>query len=276
MAELTGQSSSIKTGEVAHTDGPRESCSEHCKGISEKVSRAPGVSSNGEFWILHVLGTIRKLESMSKNVHIAFPIDNENEAGNNSVEKTKEVLTRLKTVRRTLEDHPGHLLYSQVDNEDQCSIRGAQLLLAGTVLQQYCTAGEAVDGESDDGSEVIDVRHFASLAFVFVHAFPKKQATINAITQLFPAETSDKDKKKKKRKGVVKEEAPSFDGDKPLPIDVLTDTIIGFLEKGTAFLRIVANQSFSLLSARLERSTIELILTVGITPSCDATVLDSV
>lgn len=95
------------------------------------------------------------------------------------------------------------------------------------------------------------------------------------VTRLFPADTSEKDKKKKKRKSAIIEESQPKDGDEPLPIDMLADTIIGFLEKGTAFLRIVANQSFSLLSARLERSTIELMLTVGTIPSRDTMVLDS-
>ena len=71
------------------------------------------------------------------------------------------------------------------------------------------------------------------------------------------------------------EESQPKDGDEPLPIDMLVDIIIGFLEKGTTFLRTVANQSFSLLSARLERRTIELVLTVGTIPSYDTIVLDS-
>lgn len=61
-----------------------------------------GVSSNGEFWVLHVLETIRKLESMPKNVHIAFSIDDEDEAGKIFTEKGQEVLTILENVCRTL------------------------------------------------------------------------------------------------------------------------------------------------------------------------------
>ena len=102
MAELTGQSSSIKSGEIAHISPPRELCSEFCEGTNEKASRATGVSSNGEFWILRVLETIRKLESMSKSVYIAFPIDDEDEAGNKFIDKAQETLTRLENVRRTL------------------------------------------------------------------------------------------------------------------------------------------------------------------------------
>jgi hypothetical protein len=48
------------------------------------------------------------------------------------------------------------------------------------------------------------------------------------------------------------------------PIDVLVDIIIGYLEKGTAFLRAVGNRSFSLLSAVVKESTVNLILTVSV------------
>ena len=45
-----------------------------------------------------------------------------------------------------------------MDNENKDSVRGAQLLLAGIVLKQYCTAGEEEDDESEDGVDIIDVR----------------------------------------------------------------------------------------------------------------------
>ena len=45
---------------------------------------------------------IRKLESMPKSVHLAFPIDDEDEAGNKITDKSQETLTRLKTVCRAL------------------------------------------------------------------------------------------------------------------------------------------------------------------------------
>jgi hypothetical protein len=72
------------------------------EGKNEKASRITGVSSNGEFWILHVLDTIKKLETMQKQVHLAFPIDNEDESGEKIINKAREVLVRLKTVRQTL------------------------------------------------------------------------------------------------------------------------------------------------------------------------------
>jgi DNA polymerase phi len=100
VAELTGQSSSIKSGEITQTIPPRELYFECFEGTNEKASRATGVSSNGEFWIFARPGDDQKLESMSKNVYIAFPIDDEDETGNKLIDKAQETLTRLKTVRR--------------------------------------------------------------------------------------------------------------------------------------------------------------------------------
>lgn len=160
----------------------------------------------------------------------------------------------------------------QIESGDQKSVRGAQLLLAGTILQQYCTAGEKEDDKGDDGVDVIDVslRPLTHLAVVSFTIFSlKHQATVNGVTRLVLIRILDKDKKKE-RKSIVTEEPKPQDGGEPPPIDLLVDTIIGFLERGTAFLRTVANQSFSLLSAHVERSTIELILTVGEIPSHDA------
>jgi DNA polymerase phi len=49
------------------------------------------------------------------------------------------------------------------------------------------------------------------------------------------------------------------------PVDVLVDTIIGFLEKSTAYMRTVGNQVFSLLSGSVKDTTIDLIVTVSST-----------
>jgi DNA polymerase phi len=49
----------------------------------------------------------------------------------------------------------------------------------------------------------------------------------------------------------------------PDPIDVLVDTIIGFLERSTAYMRTFGNQAFALLSGSVKDSTIDLILAVN-------------
>ncbi|EKM83025.1 hypothetical protein AGABI1DRAFT_118424 [Agaricus bisporus var. burnettii JB137-S8] len=45
------------------------------------------------------------------------------------------------------------------------------------------------------------------------------------------------------------------------PVDMLVDTIIGFLEKSTAYLKTTANKVFALLSGSVKESTVDLILT---------------
>lgn len=48
------------------------------------------------------------------------------------------------------------------------------------------------------------------------------------------------------------------------PVDMLVDTIIGFLEKSTAYLKTTANKVFALLSGSVKESTVDLILTVSL------------
>lgn len=79
--------------------------------------------------------------------------------------------------------------------------------------------------------------------------------------RLFPAEPPKKGKGKKGRKSMGEDAAR--DKEVPEPADVLVDAVIGFLEKGTAYMRAVANQVFALLSGAVQDSTIDLILTVS-------------
>lgn len=65
-------------------------------------------------------------------------------------------------------------------------------------------------------------------------------------------------KGKKSRKS-----AADSDESAPEPVDVFVDTIIGFLEKSTAYMRTVGNQVFALLSGAVQESTIDLIVTVS-------------
>ena len=74
---------------------------------------------------------------------------------------------------------------------------------------------------------------------------------------MFPAE-SKKSKKSRKSAGID----VAAEVDAPEPVDVLVDTVIGFLEKATAYMRAVANQVFWLLTGSVRESTIDLILAV--------------
>ncbi len=67
----------------------------------------------------------------------------------------------------------------------------------------------------------------------------------------------------KKSKGKKAQKVREDSTDAPLePVDIMVDTIIGFLEKSTAYMRAVGNQVFALISSSVQASTIDLILTV--------------
>ncbi|KAF9466352.1 DNA polymerase phi-domain-containing protein [Collybia nuda] len=113
-------------------------------------------------------------------------------------------------------------------NERQEAAKGAELLLLATALQQYCV------GDHDE----VDTETM--------------EACIDGATRMFPEEK--KSKKSRKSTSNIDESAPE-------PIDVFVDTIIGFLEKSTAYMRTVGNQVFALLSGEVQESTIDLIVT---------------
>ncbi|KAF9566303.1 hypothetical protein CPC08DRAFT_114924 [Agrocybe pediades] len=110
-----------------------------------------------------------------------------------------------------------------VTGEGADSAKGAELLLLGTLLELYCS------GDDDESADVSSL-----------------EACIDAASRMLLPE-------KKKSKDVSEEEDE--------PVDVIVDTIIGFLEKSTAYMRTVGNQVFSLLSGSLKESTIDLIVT---------------
>jgi DNA polymerase phi len=66
--------------------------------------------------------------------------------------------------------------------------------------------------------------------------------------------------KKKKKDRKTKEPSEDVTDE---PVDILVDTIIGFLEKSTAYIRTVGNQVFSLLAGSVKNTTIDLILAVS-------------
>jgi len=70
-----------------------------------------------------------------------------------------------------------------------------------------------------------------------------------------PTEKSKKSKKKEKPEGNSGEDAK--------PIDLLVDDLIGYLEKSSAFMRVVANRVFEAVCGEVEGSTVHLLLTVS-------------
>lgn len=79
--------------------------------------------------------------------------------------------------------------------------------------------------------------------------------------RMFPG---GKKKKESKKAEVDMDES----GEIHEPVDMLVDTIIGFLERSTAYLKTTANQVFALLSGSVKGSTVDLILTVSLKAGC--------
>ncbi|KAG5652336.1 hypothetical protein H0H81_005357 [Sphagnurus paluster] len=115
-----------------------------------------------------------------------------------------------------------------VTDERQEVAKGAELLLSATVLQQYCAHEDEADTDA-------------------------LKACIDGATRMFPL--GKKGKRGRKSAAAETEEAT------PEPVDVFVDTIIGFLETSTAYLRIIGNQVFALISGAVQESTIDLIVT---------------
>ncbi|KAF9069832.1 DNA polymerase phi-domain-containing protein [Rhodocollybia butyracea] len=112
------------------------------------------------------------------------------------------------------------------DKEELAS--GTQLLLLASLLQQYCSE-ELVLWET-------------------------MESCIDAAVREFSLE-------KTKKKGHPSAPVENGDTDVPEPVDIIVDTIIGFMEKSTTYMRTVGNQVFSLISGHVKSTTIELILT---------------
>lgn len=79
---------------------------------------------------------------------------------------------------------------------------------------------------------------------------------VKTVDKLFlPTEKSKKSKKKEKIEGKSVEDIK--------PIDLLVDDLIGYLEKSSAFMRVVANRVFEAFSGEVEESTVHLLLAVS-------------
>ncbi|KAI0340127.1 hypothetical protein BDW22DRAFT_1486396 [Trametopsis cervina] len=193
--------------------------------IDGKIAKTTVVASDGEFWVTKVLATIEKLEGDTKHVTLLSATDDEDEIALRS--RARELIKRLK----------------DVTSERREAARGAQLLLSATLVHLYCT-----DDNNDDGDEAGNDSEAL-------------EACIDAASRMFPVEPETQ-KKGSAKKGKDKAIAGATDesDDAPAPVDVLVDTVIGFLERATAYMRAVANQAFALLSGSVQESTVDLIL----------------
>ncbi|KAL1748073.1 DNA polymerase phi-domain-containing protein [Schizophyllum fasciatum] len=196
IADLTSQTITVKT-----EDG--------------KANKLSGTTTDGDFWVSRILSNIDTLEQDAKHVTPLADIDAEEQQLRT---KAKETIAKLRKV------------------EDNDAAKGAQLLIAVTLLQRYCLIdGGATEGEDEDEQGNED----------------DLETCVEAATRLY----SESKKTKKARKSAA------ADADEPPAVDVLVDVIIGFLEKGNAYLRACGNKAFSLLTGVVRESTVDLILT---------------
>ncbi|KAI0060788.1 hypothetical protein BV25DRAFT_1827328 [Artomyces pyxidatus] len=196
---------------------------------SEKMQKLVGVTSSGEFWVARVLRSIGQLEKDTKHVELLVGFDEDDRA---KMDKARQVASSFGKVINNRDAIRGAAIISvfiQVSGEHKEAAKGGELLLLSSLLQLYTT---------DDADQV----ETTSL-----------ESCIDGCSRLFPSGHKQKASKKSIK--------PSDDEElEPEAIDVLVDTIIGFLERATAYMRAVANQSFSLLTGAVQDSTIDLIL----------------
>ncbi|KAH9923929.1 DNA polymerase phi-domain-containing protein [Epithele typhae] len=119
-----------------------------------------------------------------------------------------------------------------VHDDRREAARGVELLLAATLLHAYCADEDDADPDA-------------------------LESCIDGASRMFPDAPATS---KKPKKGRTPAQDGAEDDGEPAPVDVLTDAVIGFLEKGTAYLRAAANQAFALLSGSATASTIDLVL----------------
>ncbi|TCD65622.1 hypothetical protein EIP91_002427 [Steccherinum ochraceum] len=172
--------------------------------VDEKAVKFTGIASDGQLWVSKCLATVAQLLDDSKHLKWFAEIDEE--------ERTLR-LSALQLVRRL----------NKISGTKEELARGAELLIAASLVQRYCT-----DNDNDEGDEDSNTL----------------EDCVDAARRLFPEKKKDK----------AGSEAHAE------PIDVLIDVVIRFLEMGTTFMRSVANQAFTSLSGSLESSSIDLIV----------------
>ena len=116
---------------------------------------------------------------------------------------------------------------------------GARLLLFSNLLLSY----EPSKGDTSHDDENDPIQKLAEC--------------VETVDKVFLLPT----KKGKKFKKLERIEPKS--GEDTKPVDLLVDDLIGYLEKSSAFMRMVANRVFEAISGELEGSTVRLLLTVS-------------
>jgi DNA polymerase phi len=216
----------------------------------EKAQRFTGIALNGQLWLSRVVEIIRKLEQDSKHVTLLSELS-EDDRG--KLEQAHRAVARLRKVRPrfVLLVFFSEIFECQVSGDQREQAEGVQLLLQSFIIQFYIE--DSSEGRDTASLEVRCLfRPLKAISDVSM-----AQSCIDCASRLFHPWTEKFNVLESPRDDELQQPPPE-------PIDVLVDTIIGCLEKGTAFMRAVGIRSFSLLSGVVKDTTINLILSVSV------------
>jgi DNA polymerase phi len=188
-------------------------------------------------WLQFVIDTIRSFEKDTQHVAPLYHIE---EGTAPTRAKTLDLAKKLSKVWPFPLFNSGCTNSSAQEFESRRkAVTGARLLLFSNLLLSY----EPSKGDASRSDENHPIQALAECVETVDKVF------------LFPTEIGKKSKKKEKLKG------KSFED--PKPIDLLVDDLIGYLEKSSAFMRVVANRVFEAISGEVEQSTVRFLLTVS-------------
>ncbi|KAI0263807.1 DNA polymerase phi-domain-containing protein [Gloeopeniophorella convolvens] len=208
------------------SDGLREQCRERLLSCLADLTQLSVVTKTADDKTQKLTGAASDGEFwISRVLQTIQQLEQDTKHVKLAAEFDEDELEKLEQARKAI----ASLKKVQVQDDRKESARGAELLLQSFILLLYTE--ESPEQRDTAPLEVISCTDGAS--------------------RLFP----ESPKKTKKHIEPAEDEKPE-----PEPIDVLVDTIIGCLEKGTAYMRAVSNHGFSLLSAAVKDSTVDLIL----------------
>ena len=188
-------------------------------------------------WLQFIIDTIRSFEKDIKHVAPLYHIEEEAVPARTKALDLAMKLSKVWSLPLLNSGRPDTC--TQELEPGRKAATGARLLLFSNLLLSY--EPSKGDASHDDENDPIQ----------------KLAECVETVDKVFLQPT----KKSKKSKKIEKIELKS--GEDTKPVDLLVDDLIGYLEKSSAFMRMVANRVFEAVSGELEGSTVRLLLTVS-------------
>lgn len=210
--------------------------------LGDKSVKTHAVASDGDFWIAKVISTISQLEEDKKHVALLEDVEEEEQSLRMKAKETVESLRKVKFRKKIILALGINFCYGrfQAISKKRPEERNFSYLAF--------SSNTTVQKEMMKTNIPMLLRWTWLLDALYCCSY-HEQTCIDSASRMLLAEKNMKTKE------------PSKDAVDE-PVDVLVDTIIGYLEKSTAYIRTVGNQVFSLLSGSVKDTTIDLILAV--------------